>query len=80
MEGPSLPRQGATTTRAAAGATVQPHCDQVINITRAPGVTNTHPARIRHRIMSLGVLYDWISTIFSSGQPGPGEGDVIMSI
>lgn len=85
VEVPGLPRQGATTTRAAAaaaaGATVQPHCDQVVNITRAPGITNTHPARSNPAsyIVTRGALRLDFDRLFLR-QPGPGEGDVIIGI
>lgn len=76
-----LRRQGATVTRAATGAAVQPHCDQVINITRAPGITNTHAAGSNPAsyIVTRGALRLEFDRLFLR-QPDSGEGDVIIDI
>lgn len=73
------PRSGATTTRAA--AQLQPSCSQVIDITRAPGISNTHRNYLNPTsyIVTRGALRLEFSHLFLR-QPGLGEGDVIISI
>lgn len=39
------PRVGATNTRASTARAIEPRCVQTINITRAAGITETHPNR-----------------------------------
>ena len=75
----ALPRSGATTTRAA--AQLSPNRSQLINITRAPGITNTDPNRFdpRSYIITSGALRLEFDHLFLR-QPGQGEGDAIISI
>ena len=73
------PRLGATTTRAP--ARLEPNCGQLINITRAPGITNTDPNRLNPTSYNVtsGALRLEFDHLFLR-QPGQGEGDVIISI
>ena len=66
-------------TRAA--AQLLPRCNQLINITRAHGITNTDPNRFNPTsyIITSGALRLEFQHLFLR-QPGQGEGDVFISI
>jgi len=80
--GATTTRTGATTTRAAAQGILQPvlDCDQVITITRDPGVTDTDPNRFlpRSYIVTSDLRLEF-DRLFLRGQE-QGEGDIIISI
>lgn len=77
--GQALSRQGAMTTRAA--ARLEQNCDQVINITRNPGITNADPNRFSPTSYTVarGDFRLEFDRLFLR-PAGQGEGDVIIYI
>ncbi|KAK3940458.1 hypothetical protein QBC46DRAFT_125929 [Diplogelasinospora grovesii] len=81
VSAPPPPRQGPITRAAAAATQLQPSRDQLIAITRAPGITNTHPNRFNPTsyIVTSGALRLEFEHLFLR-PPGPGEADIIISM
>jgi hypothetical protein len=80
LEVPEISRSGATATRGSAQL-IMPRCDQVINITRAPGITDSVPNRRNPSSYNVtsGALRLEFDLLFRR-QPDQGERDVIVTV